>query len=438
MSRRRVLMFAYYFPPLGGGGVQRTLKHVKYLPAHGFDSIVIAGDKRGLALRDEGLSREVPPETIVVRPAALPLQLVQNKLDGLLRRIGLPVRLVNEILWPDAFVGWLPGAVAAGLREARRHRPAVLYSTSTPITAHLAALLVHRLTGLPWVADFRDPWTRNTVTGPAAPHRVLRRVSAKLEELIVSSASVVTVVDESVELVGMEPGDPRYVVIRNGVDEEDFRAGPRASRSGRARRFTLAHVGSLYGSRDAAPVLRALAELIAEGRVAPAELDVRIVGHASPVSSPPASLPVTMTGYVDHDRALTEMREASALLFYQPPDCRGSSGKVYEYLGTGRPVLCVADPDNLGYQLVHELGGGRCADVRNPLAVRAAIEDLLDAWRRGDRAVDSGAAQEVLARFSRRRFAGELAAVLREAVASRRTFRTPPSRSSSTVSSSAG
>ncbi len=408
-------MFAYYFPPLGGGGVQRTLKYVKYLPAEGFESIVIAGAGRAYALRDGGLMRDVPPGTVVIRAHALPLQQAQWKLGAALRRAGLPTRWVDEALWPDGLVGWLPAAVRHGLRVARTRKPNVLYSTSKPETGHLAALIVHRITGIPWVADFRDAWTLNPFGQDSARHLPLADASARLERAVVAHASYITVVDESIDLLDMETDDPRRMIIRNGVDPDDLPAFD--SPAPASHRFRLSHVGALYGSRDAAPVFTALRDLAAQGKLDRDQFEMRIVGHTNVRKTDLDSLPVTFIDYVDHETALGEMSGASALLFYQPPASPGSSGKIYEYLASGRPVLCVADPGNLAYRLVDKLGGGVCADARDVPGIARAIERLIGDWHHGNQTVAPGARAEALRRFSRRTLTRELAEVLRRAIA---------------------
>jgi glycosyltransferase involved in cell wall biosynthesis len=416
--RQRVLMFAYYFPPLGGGGVQRTLKHVKYLPAEGFDSIVVTGSRRGFFLRDPSLSHEVPAGTVLLRARALPLQQAQWTLDGLLRRARLPTRPASEALWPDGLVGWLPAAVWHGLRAVREHRPDVIYSTSSPTTAHLAALIVHRLTGLPWIADFRDGWTLHPV-GIAAPsyYRSLERASAALERTIVAEASYATVADETVELLGLPAEDARHVIIRNGVDPDDLTpSAPATATPADTDRFRLTYVGSFYGNHDGAPVWSAVRELIRRGKLDVDRFELRIVGHASVERSKLDALPVTLTGYVDHQQALAEMANASALLFSLPPDNPGSSGKIYEYLTSGRPVLCVAGQDNRGYRLVQQLGAGLCAEPDDPTGIGEAIEHMVLDWQQGTLKVDPGVRDEALHRFSRRRLTGDLAAVLRAAI----------------------
>ena len=311
-------------------------------------------------------------------------------------------------------VGWLPGAVHQSLWAVRRYRPDVLFSTAWPMTAHVAGLVVHRLTQLPWVADFRDPWTLNPHTD--RPFAALARASAALEREVTRRAASSLVVDESVEVLGLRPGDPRLVILRNGVDPDDL---PSAAVPPTSDHFRLSYVGSLYGSRDAAPILTALRRLVDRGRLGSADFELRLVGDADlNASADLRALPVTMTGYVDHVRALEEMAGASALLFYAPAASRGSSGKIYEYLTSGRPILCVAGRDNLARRLVEELGAGPCVEPEDEAGICRAVEDLVARWKSGSGALDPAVREEALRRFSRRKLTADLAAVLRTAIAS--------------------
>ena len=163
------------------------------------------------------------------------------------------------------------------------------------------------------------------------------------------------IVDESVELLGVESLDPRVAIIRNGVDPEDLAGTTRAQRPSH---FRLSYVGSLYGSRDGAAVFSALRGLVRRGVLDKSDFELRLVGDAKlPPNFALGGLSVTQTGYVDHRQALEEMMSASALLLYLPPITRGSSGKLFEYLASGRPVLCVARRDNLAYRLIERASG---------------------------------------------------------------------------------
>jgi glycosyltransferase involved in cell wall biosynthesis len=407
-THRRVLVLAYFFPPLGGGGVQRTLKFVKYLPEHGFAPVVLTTGFGWSPIRDPTLGSEIPAGTTIIRAPEVPLQVIKWGLQRMLRRARLSMSPASYLGWPDEAAGWVPGATWHALRAVRRHRPHVLYSTSSPVSAHLVALIVSRITGVPWVADFRDAWTRNPqgeqLHGPFA------RLSAALEEKVVNRANYVVVVDDSVELLGIEDGDRRRVVIPNGVDPEDVQVVvPQA----RGRRFRLSYVGALYGERNAAPVFAALRSLIGRGAIDPDELDVRLVGHqALDGKVDVGTTTVTPVGYVDHAAAVAEMTSADVLLFYAPASNRGSSGKIYEYLASGRPILCVAGSDNLAYQLVQDLNAGPCAEPGNQPGIEEAIEHLYRDWQRDVLSVDPQVRAETLRRFARPVLAGELAAVL--------------------------
>jgi glycosyltransferase involved in cell wall biosynthesis len=411
VTNRRVLMLAYFFPPLGGGGVQRTLKHVKYLPEHGFEPVVLTTRFIWSPIRDSTLTAEVPPGTTVIRAPEVPLHVARWGLQGALRRARLSTEPASYLGWPDEAAGWVPGATWQALRAVRRARPHVLYSTSSPVSAHLVALIVSRLTGVPWVADFRDAWTRNPQG--EAPGGPFGRLSAWLERKVVERARALVVVDDSVELLGVEPDDPRRIVIRNGVDAEDV---PAADRPPRNARFRLSYVGALYGERDAAPVFAALHALIDRRALDPAKLEVRLVGHqALDPSLDLEKIPIARVGYVDHAAAIGEMTSADALLFYAPASNRGSSGKIFEYLAAGRPILCVAGADNFALQLVDELDAGPCAQPSDQAGIEVAIEGLYRRWERGELGVSGEVRAEVLRRFSRPALAQQLAAVLADA-----------------------
>ncbi len=298
-DRRRVLVLAYYFPPIGGAGVQRTLKFVKYLAGLGWDATVISTRSRAYGARDASLLSEVPQTTRVRRTAALPLA---RYLAFAIYRLRLK-RLRTYLLWPDGGLGWMPFAFLAALRAVHRDRPDILFSTSAPYGAHLVALLVARLTGLPWVADFRDEWAANPYL--AGQPRLLARLSERVERTISSSATKIVVAADYFEIAGLDPDDSRRVEIVNGVDEADLGNGTVVPPSDR---FVLAHVGSIYEIRDPSPVLRVLATLVSSRAIDGDRIDVRFVGNIwIPGFAPPPGISVTSIGYVPHGRATREM-----------------------------------------------------------------------------------------------------------------------------------
>jgi glycosyltransferase involved in cell wall biosynthesis len=312
-------------------------------------------------------------------------------------------------MWPDGGLGWAPFAFLAAMRAVRKDRPDVLLSSSAPYGSHLAAFLVSRLTGLPWVADFRDEWAANPHL--AEQPQVLARLSERGERAITRSARTVVVAADYFRLRGLMDDDPRRVEIVNGVDEDDFPAESDAAPP--QDRFVLAHVGTLYELQDPSIALRALAALGARGAIDAERVEARLVGNVwIPDFAPPPGVRVEQTGYVEHGRAIAEMRAATVLLLYVPATSLAPSGKLFEYLASARPVLCLAREDNLASRLVREWDAGVVADPHEEGAIADA---LLGLWRRWE---DDGLPKQLeirrraLGRFSRRATAEQLAKVL--------------------------
>lgn len=412
-QRRSVLVVAYHFPPLGGGGVQRTLKHVRYLPESGWDPVVVTTSSSVHHTFDATLAAELAPGVPVLRAGEL---VFGHRLRRTLMRCGLPAPAYVEG-WPDRHAGWIPGAVRASLRAVREHRPDALLTTSPAVSAHAVGLIVSRITGLPWVADFRDEFVHNP--WPSARPAALRAADRALESAVCGRARRVVVTTDAALLTRARQGDPHRVTIPNGVDAEDV---PPAPARPRHDSFRLSFVGSLYRDVDCAPIFAALARLAGRGELDPSRCEVRLVGNVGVPRTDAGAVPVVRTGYVDHARACREMTEASVLLCYVPPPAHPTPGKIFEYLATGRPILCATGADNHAWHLVEELGAGLCADPRDGAALEAAIAELYTDWAEGRRGPSAAVREAVLARFSRRRLAAHLAVTLDAAVGA------PPAR----------
>jgi glycosyltransferase involved in cell wall biosynthesis len=193
------------------------------------------------------------------------------------------------------------------------------------------------------------------------------------------------------------------------VDADDLPSAPPAPDGSR---FRLAYVGTLYGERNLGPVLEALRALLRRGSIDPEHVDLRIVGNVWLGRELEADgLPLSVTGYVDHRTAMKEMAAATALLFFGPTINPATSGKIYEYLASGRPVLCVAGPDSGAARLVEDLGAGHTVRADDGPAIEAAILRLYSAWRNGGIRTQPEVREAVLSGYSRKALTGELAQV---------------------------
>jgi glycosyltransferase involved in cell wall biosynthesis len=415
-SGRRVLLLSYHFPPLGGGGVQRWVKHVKFLPDSGWEPIVLTTRSSAYHARDATLNGDLPEDLTVLRARELQWG---HRLRSALVRLGLPAPRVLAG-WPDARAGWIPDATRQALAAVRHRRPAVMVSTSPAVSAHVVGLLVARVTGIPWIADFRDEFVHNPWPDPKPS--LVGAADRRLEAAICRAARRVLVTADAAQIVGAPVGDPKRITLTNGVDLDDLSGVVATPPDDRLR---LSFVGSLYREIDLKPVLAALRRLSVRGAIDPAVCEVRVVGNVGVPDLDAGPVPVVRTGYVDHAGALEEMARAGALVCYVPPQGNPTPGKIFEYLASGPPVLCVTTPENSAWRLVEDLRAGICADPRDHTGIEAAIATLYEEWRAGRLRNPPAVRDAVLARFSREKLARDLARILDDACGESRALPEP-------------
>lgn len=341
---KRVLMIAFHFPPLrGSSGIQRTLKFAQYLPSFGWLPVVLSAHPRAYPLRGDDQLPDIPAEVVVKRAFALDTS----------RHLSFKNRYPGFLALPDRWASWLLGAVPAGLGLIRRYKPEAIWSTYPIPSAHLIGLVLHRLTGLPWIADFRDPMT--DVAYPSDP--LLRRVYRWIEKTTVHNcARAVCTTPSTIEMFRKRfPDVPasRFVLLENGFDEENFaQAQDAAALPAPGGRFELIHSGVIYPSeRDPIPLFDALAQLQADGHIAPASfrLVLRATGHdgylQQLIDARGIGELVTLAPHVPYRVALAEMLGAGGLLVLQATNCNHQiPAKLYEYLRARRPILALTDP----------------------------------------------------------------------------------------------
>jgi hypothetical protein len=268
-KRSQWLCIAYAFPPINRSGTHRTLGFVHHLDQHGWDATVLTvvpGDEP----LDETLCSKVPPRTRVIRtrwsdPIAW---LNRSRLRSFRRNVerlrtehhflsaqhlAPAPRSMNDFArWmktPDSRVGWFPWALAAGIREIRRHQPRVIFSTSPYPTAHLIALALHEITRIPWVADFRDPWCGNPFLPPTS--RGMQWSNEKLEQMVLRRATHALCNSPSMTtaLLHRHPFlEGKCSTVLNGFDSGAFH-GIKPRRAGASQEFVLVHAGQFYGPR---------------------------------------------------------------------------------------------------------------------------------------------------------------------------------------------
>ncbi|MEA4901451.1 glycosyltransferase family 4 protein [Desulfitobacterium sp.] len=445
---KKVLVLAYYYPPYGGGGVQRTTKYVKYLRQYGWEPVVITINEDKIPLWDESLKKDVPEGLEIIRTDIRGLTLIENllklrkahakkeviehqnpqpqsqKQDGAIKS-GLYRFLKNTfllfytfLLYPDDKIGWYSFA-----NRAARERLAVgdidlIYTTSAPFTAHLIGLKLKRTTGKPWVMDLRDPWAGNK-------YLLFNRLRQPLDRLFegrcVRQADQVITVSEPIkeDLLKAYPQEAadKFLVIPNGYDAEDLEVPPLKREEEAKNRLVFSFTGSFYNEISPRYFLEAMAELLDEKVLRREDILVELTGQfgaeslqlitAFQLAYPEA---ISVSGYVPHLEATQKMRAADVLLLFLN---KGASkgvltGKLFEYLGSGQPVLAMV-PDGLAADLVREARAGIVADPENIEEIKDSLLKLYQKWKSGQ--LISTTRPEVARQYSRQALAGRLAAV---------------------------
>ena len=380
---RRILMIAYHFPPLqGSSGIQRTLGFAHHLPASGWQPSILSVHPRAYARTGADQFDELDPLLPVARTWAI---------DSA-RHLALRGRYPAWLALPDRWIWWWFSAVPAGLRQIRRQRPAVLWSSYPIATAHLIGLTLHRLTGIPWIADQRDPMTDGAYPADPRTHRLHRWIE---DQIVRHSAGLVCTTPGAVAAYRQRyPAAPpeRFCLIENGYDEDSFAraeaalAGVSISAAAPANAvFQLLHSGLIYPSeRDPTALLAALATLHASGELSSAnfQLLLRASGHDGHLRQLIAhhglGAIVALAPPLPYRAALAEMLGADGLLLLQASNCNAQiPAKLYEYLRAGRPILALTDAGGDSAATLRRAGIDHIAALDSAPAIVAALRRFL-------------------------------------------------------------
>jgi glycosyltransferase involved in cell wall biosynthesis len=418
--QKKVLMIAYFFPPVGGiaaAGSQRTLKFAKYLPHYSWQPIILTvreNSYESYLAFDATLLERVPANTKIIRSSVVRwlTKILELKNRGRViateqvdaRALVQPDNHLRGTSWlqnlkdaitgffeiPDGEIGWLLPGVAAGWRAVKHEAVDVIYATGKPWTAHLIGAVLKRLTGKPLVVDFRDPWMTNPFREPV--FKLHNRIEAYLERKVVETANIVVTNTQSLkdEFTVRFPRQSasKFVVLLNGFDPEDGQIIK--DRRADPRKFTITHTGFLYGKRDPRFFLEAIASLIETQRVDRQKIDVCLVGSVE--------LPYDLIGYlrehrlddvvrlvahVPYQESLQYLANSDALLLLQPGTTTQVPSKLFEYIALDKPILAISPRDGATSRLVRENYLGAVAVAEDVAEIASAVEPLYRAWSQG-------------------------------------------------------
>ncbi len=383
---RRVLFIAYYFPPLGGIGSVRTTSFARHLGEHGWEATVLA-PSNGAYHRDPELAF---PEARVIRTPSIELSRTGKRLlrtggsDSAPAEIGrarrLPRALVRRYAYfPDGQIGWYPTAVTRALRQVPTANYDAIFSTSFPITSHLIARTLHRRLGIPWVAEFRDPWSHHLEAEGRSGLRATR-----FERNLAQAASAIVTVSPTWARMFSESWNRDVSVITNGHDGAAPRSQPIEEGA-----FTLGYAGTFYPERQN---LDALWTAVGSHNQHGAPVaTIKVIGDyddalAARAAACGAGELLRFTGYLPHAAVADELARCTALVVAGPPSSGGVDrgwivAKIFEYLATDRPIIYIGASDTDAASLLSGFGGTHVVatrDVEGAIkALRAARDEVV-------------------------------------------------------------
>jgi glycosyltransferase involved in cell wall biosynthesis len=410
-------MVAFHFPPFrGSSGLQRTLSFSRHLPACGWNPIVLTATPHAYPSLGGDQLCDILASVPVKRAFALNTK----------KHLAFKGRYAKWMALPDEWVSWLFSAVPAGLSLVRKYQPKIIWSTYPIATAHLIGFVLHRLTGIPWIADFRDPMTevdpKTNQQYPTDP--VIWRSRRWIERLSVNHSS---------RMVFVTPGAcgihaSRYpklknnqcAIIPNGYEEKVFTDAEQfvTHLASKHRRIVLLHSGSLYPTtdRDPSSFFAALANLRRSGKVSASTLHVvlRATGYDSHYRDLIENFKlrniVSLLPPVNYREALAEMLNADGLLVFQGYTSNPAiPAKLYEYLRARRPIFALVDPDGDTAGTLREAKVGTLVPLDSEAIIAKGLLEFLEMIQTKTAPVLD---METIKNYSREYRAKELAALL--------------------------
>ncbi len=409
----KVLFIANQFPPMGGSGVQRSVKFVKHLRSFGYEPIVFTREVANMPLKDETLLRDIPDGVRIIRTKALEC----SELKSIMR---IPGKVLSKLMIPDSAFAWFKNSRKAALKAIDENNIRLIYTTSAPYSDHLLGLYIKKYRpNIKWTADFRDEWTNNpyTLDNPYNPLRT--KIEKDMEYSVLTKADMLitnTPVMRKNFIENNSLNGDNFFVIPNGYDEEDFK-GLNLSKP-KNDKMTFVYTGALYGRRKPDTFFEALKQLKDEGKIDGGKILVELIGNyhkdklQSQIDSYGLKNQINIVGYVPHDECIKRQLGADILVLIEGTG-RGAdafyTGKIFEYMNTGRPVLAVLPENGAAAQLVRESAIGRVSHTDNVDKIKENILTYYNQWC--ENRLDFQPNLSVIKRFERKALTKELAEV---------------------------
>ncbi|RMG17890.1 MAG: glycosyl transferase family 1 [Bacteroidetes bacterium] len=430
---KKVLMILYYWPPSGGAGVQRCLKMVKYLRDFGWEPIVYTAENAHYPIIDPSLEQDIPPGQVVLKhPIWEPYELykrfvgkgkdsrvysgflAEDKKASWTERLSIWIR--GNFFIPDARRFWI-GPSIRYLKQYLRENPVdAIFSSGPPHSVHLIAKGIKEATGLPWLADFRDPWTNIDFYDQLRLTKWADRRHRRLERSVIETADQLSTVSWVWADEFRQMGARQVEVITNGFDHEDFAFEPQPLEEG----FLFSHIGYLNADRNPPALWRAFGELCEEIPAIREVLRLRFVGKTDvqvfeQIKAAGLEALTEKRAYLPHHEAIRLQARSPVLILpvNNVPNVMGHiPGKTFEYLASRRPILCIAPEASDLARIITTAGAGVVCHFEDKEKMKREIFKLYQRYKKNQL---SGSTTD-LSVYTRKHATGQVAGLLNKLV----------------------
>lgn len=391
---KKVLIITYYWPPAGGPGVQRVLKFIKYLRDHQWEPIILTVADGDFPAIDPTLLRQIPENIIVIKTNALEPHSLYRKLTGKKKDEKIPTFVLNpqkkdrpleklakwiraKIFIPDSRIGWIPFAVSAGRKAVKTHDVDLIFSTSPPPTVHLIARKLAAKTRLPWVADFRDPWTEAFWLAELQAQGMVQRLNYLMEKKVLMAADAVTSVSEGVIDLLRAKADNRYELIHNGFETVNDQARP-------ADHFLILFFGHLNQYQHRETLFEAVKR---QPEAIRKRIKISFIGKVfdgfMAVMDKYQELNIEIEAYKPYDELMDFAK--SAAMLYRPLSrisyaMGGVGAKTYDYLALRKPMLAIGPRGSNIDAILQRTDSGRLFEEDEVDAMSDYIGEMFRRW----------------------------------------------------------
>ena len=399
-----VLIITYYWPPSGGAGVQRWLKFTKYLRNYGWEPVVYTPENPEAPATDESLVPEVPEDIKVVkRKIWEPYQLYkrfigqskeekvnagflsEKEKSGLAEKLSVWIR--GNLFIPDARKYWIKPSIRFLTQYLKENPVDAIISTGPPHSMHIIALRLKKKLNIPWLADFRDPWTQIDFYDQLNLSRFADKKHHRLEKQVLENADKIVTVSKTCATDLENIAERPVKVITNGFDQDDFEN----LNVGNSEYFEIVHIGSINKDRNAVSFWQAVSELIKEQKNIASKLKIRLIGKIDfsakkSISEHKLDDFVEYIPYLPHKEAIRQGSSASILLLplNNTPNAKGIlTGKLFEYLALRKPILCIGPTDSDIATIIKETQSGSIFHFTDKAGIKSFLTNKYLKFKEG-------------------------------------------------------